>query len=392
MPPIREHGQSSEGMEHPHPREASSLPSPLSRLEIAGALGAALMAIGVFLPAASAAWHPSVSFIGMGRAAGALTLAWSALIGHAVAVRKLRDVAWGSALGIGLLVSFRSAVAADTTADQGSLSLTAWLTIIAGATLSTVAAFRSPLQTNSRWSELQLIRIGVVLVAGGCLAAVVMTNPFSENWARVLPVAALLTPAQHDLVRVWLLGGATVAALAGWVCPSRARRYLAALTGLAVFLAGNGLLVILSREQPLLAVATIPWSLAALVTLSTLSVGVRPRPVAWLVLGIPFALAGAFFVALGEFEDGLLAIPPVVAIVSGSQLSRSPQNSQTPLLIALVGVGVPLALIRMMGGESGNFLGLRPAEDRMLTWMMWAMLAWGWILSLVPLQRLENGV
>lgn len=33
----------------------------------------------------------------------------------------------GSALGIGLLVSFRSAVAADTTADQGSLSLTAWV-------------------------------------------------------------------------------------------------------------------------------------------------------------------------------------------------------------------------------------------------------------------------
>ena len=157
------------------------------------------------------------------------------------------------------------------------------------------------------------------------------------------------------------------------------------LTRLTVFLVGNGSLIILSiiGDKPLLALLAIPWSLAALVALSTLFIGVPPSRGAAVVLLGPLA---ALFSCLAVLGDGaelfFVLLPPVCAVATGGWLIHRPRQPINAVLLAVFGVGFPLAVIRSFGGESGDLFGFRPAEDRMLTWMAWTMLAWGWLSSL----------
>lgn len=364
--------------------ERTRPPAELNSLEIVAALGAVLVAVGVFLPAASVRGRGTLSFMELGHAAGALAVSWSAFVGYAIGKRRGRDVAWGSLVAVVILAAYRSAVAADFTAGQELLNSSAWLVIAAGATFTAVAAFMIPAQTNTGFPETQVVRIGVVFTVGGCLAAISLASPLSGMF-RPDAVRAIVSPEQRRFVQWGLLGGAALVCAVGWMQPKRARQGYLRLTGATVFLVGNGLLIGLSGEAPWLALIAIPWSLAALVALSTLSLGVWPSLWASLVLVAPALICVLFAMALGDVVELLfIASAPICAMTAGGWLIRCPREPVNAMLLAVLGVGFPLAIVLALGGETDDLFGFRPAEDRMLAWMTLAMLGWGWLLSLIP--------
>ena len=379
----------------------SAEPTPLNRNEVAAMAGAGAVVVGTLLPALQPGFGETQSLL---RCANTATIAFWGFAGSviwSVTRRRAHEAAGPGVLILLCLLLLGIFVWLENVREPletlfGSLRAefrpAAWAVTGIGSAVTLFVGLRSRARQAclrfSPQSHGSIRVVGVTLAVLGCLMGLSLVNPFG-GWAPV--DFRRLSRTYEDELRLlrWLcLGSATFCIVACFQYPERATRVLQKVIQVAVLIISAGIFVVLSLAAPqtrlLATLIGAAWAVLSISFWFTKQPSSALDRCKALVVASPFIAVAGLLMMMGEVEDLVLFLYPLLAVATGYVICRNTKHANIAIFASALTIGLPAGLMALRGvdGMISDVLGLSVAEARLGATGICCLLGWAVVLSL----------